>query len=401
MKIKIHRGQNQIGGSIIEIATASTKIIFDVGVELDERDSPVVMQIEGLFCGKAEYSAVFLSHYHVDHVGLADKILDGIPVYMGETAFKIMSSSNEYRNIKTGFSPLFMKNEEPITIGDLKITPYSCDHSAFDSYMLLVEGGGRKILYTGDFRANGRADFDELLKKLPAVDAVIVEGTTLSREYTKPTIEEQELEEIGVKAIKDQTAPCFIYCASANIDRLITARNIAKCTDRVFLEDIYTAQMAESSGVSGIAPTPGEIYAFLTRGGDKEYEALQQFSNAKIGRDGIAKKNFLMTVRPSMINYLEKLSELVSFNGGTLFYALWKGYQEQPEVKKFLEFMESKGVRIHTLHTSGHANSQTIDELISKITPGKIIPVHTENADYFEKFSGSCEVLLNSNTIDL
>lgn len=400
MRIKIHRGQNQIGGSIIEIASTDAKIILDVGSGLDEDDDPVVPQIDGLFCGKVGYDAVFLSHYHIDHTGLADNILNGIPVYMGEKAFKIMRSSYEYREIRSELSPLFMKNGEPIIIKDLKITPVSCDHSAYDSYMLIIENGGKKILYTGDFRANGHGEFDKLLENLPAVDAVIIEGTTLSREYTARNIEEKKLEDIGVNAIKNSTAPCFIYCASTNIDRLITARNIAKRTDRLFLEDIYTAQMADSSGVSEIAPKRGEIYAFLTRGGDKEYNALQQFSNAKIGRDSIAKKNFLMTVRPSMTGYLEKLSELVLFSGGTLFYALWKGYQEQPYVRKFLDFMESKGVKIHTLHTSGHADSQTIDELIAKISPKKIIPVHTENAEYFKKFADKFDIILDKNEIE-
>lgn len=401
MKIKIHRGQNQIGGSIVEIASSNTKIILDVGTELDESDTPVVPQIDGLFCGNAGYNAVFLSHYHVDHIGLADKILDGIPIYMGERAFEIMRSSNEYRNIKSGFSPMFMRNGEPITVGDMKITPISCDHSAFDSYMLIIENDGKEILYTGDFRANGRSEFNELLKKHPTVDAVIIEGTTLSREYVARNIEEEKLEDIGVDAIKDSTAPCFIYCSSTNIDRLITARNIAKRTNRLFLEDIYTAQMAESSGVSAIVPKRGEIYAFLTHGGDKEYNSLQQFVNAKIGRKTIAEKHFLMTVRPSMIGYLEKLSELVSFSGGTLFYALWKGYQEQPNVRKFLDFMRGKGVKIHTLHTSGHADSQTIDALISAISPKTIIPIHTENAEYFEKFSDKVNVVLDRDETEI
>ncbi len=401
MKIKIHRGQNQIGGSIIEISSQGAKIILDVGAELDENDAPTVPQIEGLFCGKADYNAVFLSHYHSDHVGLAGSILNGIPIYMGEKAFEIMRSSNEYRNIRSDFSPLFMRNGEPIVIADIKITPISCDHSAFDSYMLLIENSGKKILYTGDFRANGRGEFDELLKKLPTADAVMIEGTTLSRDHIMRNIEEEKLEEIGVSAIAGSTAPCFIYCASTNIDRLITARNIAGRTGRLFLEDIYTAQMAACSGVKDIIPKRGKIYAFLTRGGDKEYSALQQFSNAKIGKDSIAKKQFVMTVRPSMRHYLEKLSEKIPFGGGTLFYALWKGYQEQPYVRDFLDFMQSKGVRIHTLHTSGHADSQTIDELISKVLPKTILPIHTENADYFKKFSDQFEVILNSDEVNI
>ena len=36
MTITIHRGQNQIGGSIIEISSKTTRIILDAGSELDE-----------------------------------------------------------------------------------------------------------------------------------------------------------------------------------------------------------------------------------------------------------------------------------------------------------------------------------------------------------------------------
>ena len=83
MKIHIHRGQNQIGGSIIEIASENTRIIFDVGINLDEGDEVEVPQIEGLFCGDPSYDAVIISHYHADHIGLLKYVLEEIPIYMG------------------------------------------------------------------------------------------------------------------------------------------------------------------------------------------------------------------------------------------------------------------------------------------------------------------------------
>jgi hypothetical protein len=33
-------------------------------------------------------------------------------------------------------------------IGAFHVTPILTDHSAFDAYMLLIEGGGNRILYT-------------------------------------------------------------------------------------------------------------------------------------------------------------------------------------------------------------------------------------------------------------
>jgi len=65
MRINIIRGQNQIGGSIIEVASDSTRILLDAGSELEETD-PVAPPIDGLFSGNASFQAAFISHYHGD-----------------------------------------------------------------------------------------------------------------------------------------------------------------------------------------------------------------------------------------------------------------------------------------------------------------------------------------------
>ena len=43
MIINIHRGQNQIGGSIIEISDDKTRLFFDIGINLDENGKLVNM----------------------------------------------------------------------------------------------------------------------------------------------------------------------------------------------------------------------------------------------------------------------------------------------------------------------------------------------------------------------
>lgn len=54
--------------------------------------------------------------------------------------------------------------------------------------------------------------------------------------------------------------------------------------------------------------------------------------------------------------------------------------------------MKGKGVDIILLHTSGHADIKTIDDLIEKTKPEYIIPVHTENAKWFEKYT-DCKII--------
>ena len=209
---------------------------------------------------------------------------------------------------------------------------------------------------------------------------LIIEGTTLSRKDNMENIQEEKLEDIAVEYLDKHKGPAFIMMSAMNIDRVVTAKNIAKRTNRLFLEDIYTADIMTSIGMD-----MENTGVFMT-GGDKQYEKLQRYPDIKIGKKRIAETPFVMCVRASMKNYLSKLNELMSFEDGVLFYGMWKGYMDRAETKKFIEFMESKGVKVHILHTSGHADSMTIKRLIEAVKPGKIIPVHTENAKWFENY---------------
>lgn len=78
----------------------------------------------------------------------------------------------------------------PFLIGDIQITPFSIDHSAADSYLFLIEADGKRILYTGDFRPHGTRGktMDKILDRwIKKADAIITEGTTVSRTDGKPS----------------------------------------------------------------------------------------------------------------------------------------------------------------------------------------------------------------------
>lgn len=399
MEINIIRGQNQIGGSIIEISSKSTKIILDIGSNLEDKEI-VVPEIDGLFKGEAKYDGVLISHYHSDHVGLATRILPDIPIYMGEKSYEIHKVSNEYMEKEYLKEPKTFKAEEEFFIGDIKITPYLCDHSAFDAYMFLLDYEGKKILYTGDFRSNGRKFFEPLLRKLPKVDVLITEGTNLSNDKIgKINLTEKELEKKGIEILEGNDRPVFVLMAATNIDRLVTFYKIANTTKRLFLLDTYAGQITATIG--GNIPNPrtfSNVKIFQTS--SSKHEILENYKKNKISRDKIANSSFLMCVRASMKKYLEKYPEEFSFEGCTMFYSMWEGYKKQENMKEFLKFMEEKGVKTISLHTSGHADEKDFDKLIKKIEPEIIIPVHTENSEWFKRYE-KCEVICDKNIMKI
>lgn len=385
MRVRVIRGDNQIGGSIIEICSDKTCLILDVGSELGER-MPTAPDTPGLFSGTPRYDAVLVTHYHSDHIGLIDKVIDAIPVYLSEKTAVVHQAQAAYNGAKMRRSVVTFSSDNAFEVGDIRITPFLCDHSAFDSHMFLLEQGDERILYTGDFRSNGRKSFNRLLARLPKVDILIIEGTTLSGSHCVAQSESQ-LEDRAVEMmLQCGEAPVFVNMASTNIDRIVTMFRAAKRTGRIFLEDAYTTAITGALG--GNIPNPAfpEVRCFLTRPSERDYAILQQFPESKIGRKGISRSRFMMMVRPSMKGYLEKLAGEMDFDGGLLIYSLWEGYKKDERVLDFLESMQRRGLKIVSLHTTGHANDRSIDALIEKVKPSRIIPVHTENASWFERY---------------
>jgi len=386
MKITVHRGLNQIGGNIIEIESEGTKILFDIGLDLDPINNLELPKIDNLFNSNG-FDAIFISHYHSDHMGLVYEVNKEIPVYIGEQSYAMIQASNRYLN-KTDFKiTKFLNHRVPIQVGSIKVTPFLCDHSAYSSFMLFAESESGNILYTGDFRANGRKPSEWLLNELPKnIDTLICEGTTLSREgYISQT--ETELEAIATDLIKLHKGPVFVLQSSMNIDRIVTMYRAAKRSDRIFLEDLYLAEI--TSSIRSSIPNPldfEDVKVFSTYYLSKQsnrYKLFERYGQKRITKNMISQSDFVMCVRVSMIDYLEKLSKKVSFTNGLLIYSFWSGYLLQPEVTEFVQRCKEIGLEIVTLHTSGHADEAALIHLIELVNPNKIIPVHTENANWF------------------
>jgi len=170
MKITIHRGIDQIGGCITEIATNKARILIDLGQNLPDGEGVVHddlanrESIENLTKG---VDAVFYTHYHGDHLGLFHLVPDNINQYIDRVAKRVALckhqrlsyikgreeiSVNEIAKIEQMFT---FEPKQEIEIGDIRVIPYFVSHSAYDSYMFLIEANGKRILHTGDFRGHG------------------------------------------------------------------------------------------------------------------------------------------------------------------------------------------------------------------------------------------------------
>ena len=247
MEVRIIKGTKQIGGCITEITVKKTKIIIDFGLELNGDDS---FELEGLTKGKSIYKAVFITHYHADHIGLINKINKDIPIYVEDSNIKIYnvicdftSTKRINRNINT-FALKFNTNNEfkverkIFENKDIKVYAYIGDHSAYNSCMFLIEGDGKRLLHTGDFRMHGRKNMviKDSLNKIGKVDMLITEGTILSRE-NKICIKERELEE-GIVQVMKQYKQVLVLQSSTDFDRITSFLRASIRTNKKFIIDL-------------------------------------------------------------------------------------------------------------------------------------------------------------------
>ena len=77
------------------------------------------------------------------------EILPEIPVYFSDISRSIQETVFTFtRKGKITHDTIDIQDQVPIKIKDVTITPYIVDHSAYNSFMFLIEADGKRILHT-------------------------------------------------------------------------------------------------------------------------------------------------------------------------------------------------------------------------------------------------------------
>ena len=407
MQLIIHRGTNEIGGSCVELISNNNSLIIDIGMPMvdqnrQELDQTIFIKkpftdllkegwlpnVEGLYRNTGRIKGIMISHPHADHFGLLKFVDPSIPVYMGEPTGKIIRLNNIFLPQSITIpNQHYYRNRDPFKISHFKITPFLNDHSAFDSHHFLIEAEGKRIFYSGDFRSHGRkaALYQNFLKHPPKnIDYLILEGTQIGRKEPQHQTEVQ-IEESLVQIFRQSEGINCIYTSGQNIDRLVTVYRACIRSGKTMVVDVYVANVLGALSDHGSIPDPRKGFEnikvffpyyltgkLLKSGYD---DMVRPFGVFKAKREFINKNpsRYVMIVRPSLLSDLKKMN----IDCGNLIYSLWEGYKQKPDTKNFIDSLLARNMKLIDLHTSGHADVQTLKEFADAIKPGYIIPIHT------------------------
>lgn len=393
MRIRIHRGAKQIGGTCVELAYDGARIALDLGLPLDgdTDDITLMPQIAG-----DDLAAVLISHPHIDHYGLLHHLRPDIPIAMGNAARRIVQTAAPF----TGQPVLkldgpVLEDRKSFDVGPFRITPFLVDHSAFDAYAFLVEAGGKRVFYSGDFRAHGRkcALFERLVSQPPeGIDVLLMEGSSLSRlEENDRFPSEQELEADLVERMQSAHGLVMVHTSAQNIDRLVTLYRVAKRSGRTLVIDLYTAAILEATGHPSIPQSDWPKIALYVPEAQRRqikqhgwFDLLREHSAQRIYADdlkAIASKAVVL-FRPLLMPDLDKAECL---SGAKFIYSQWLGYLEKGSYDRMQAWLKSHAIDLEYWHTSGHASPVDLKRFAQAMAPKTLVPIHSFVPEQYPK----------------
>lgn len=393
MKIRIHRGATQIGGTCIELAQDGVRIALDLGLPLDgdAEDPSLLPPIAG-----DGLAAVIISHPHIDHYGLLHHLPEQVPVAMGDAARRIVQTAAPFTGqALPNLDGPVLRDREMMEIGPFRITPFLVDHSAFDAYALLIEAGGRRVFYSGDFRGHGRKAtlFKRIVAQPPkGIDVLLMEGSSLSRlNEDEHFPSEQELEDDLVGRLLDKDGLVMVHTSAQNIDRLVTLYRVAKKTGRTLVIDLYSAAILEATGHPSIPQSDWPKVALYVPEAQRRqikqhgwFELLKAHSGHRIYKEGIRAlaPKAMMLYRPLLMRDLDHADCLT---GARFIYGQWRGYLDQGSYASTQQWLKRHDIDLEYLHTSGHASPADLKDFAQALAPKTLVPIHTFAPERYPK----------------
>lgn len=385
LRLTVHRSTQEIGGNCIEIATDDGRVILDIGRPLDAPKDATGLLPETLDLSRP-MDGILVSHPHQDHYGLLPEAPADWPVYCGEPTGRLIELTSGIfgKPIQRDFR--HWKSGQDLQVGPFRVRPYLTDHSAFDAHMLLLEAAGKRILYSGDFRAHGRKS--KLVERLMAsppddIDVLLMEGTNLGGD--KPCVTEDALEDEFEALFRETAGRVFVTWSAQNVDRTVTLYRACKKTGRTLVVDLYTAEVLEKLGAFAKLPQPGwpNLKVVITSNfarlylGKGEGEFVDRMAKHGISARALAETpgKWVVMTRGSLIDSYRKAG-VVPASTDAWSWSMWRGYLPTSDGQKAQAWFDEGGARAAHIHTSGHASTADLKAFAMSTKARTLVPIH-------------------------
>jgi ribonuclease J len=409
-QVEFWGGVGVIGASKVLIRDGRSQVLLDLGLDIpsgaDLFRSPVTLPpgrelaarlragaapgIPGVYdpaalepgdplAGPSGLAAVFLSHPHIDHCGLAGFIRRDIPVYAAPEAIALLRALHQAgeglpgpRDCLAGDTAIRpVPAGEPVSVGPIRVQRLDVDHDVPGASGYQVTTTSGVLAFTGDIRFHGHHPERSwaFADAVAGCDMLVTEGTTLSFDDARPPRAEADVARDYGAALAASPDLMLQAAYPRDLDRVHALTGAAAAAGRTIL-------------------WPGRVAAFLLAAGAGPAAALDEAALAAV-RD--APGRFVIQPDPAALPGLLDLplgpaSEMLHANGEPLgpFDPRWSLYTD---------WLAHCGVPLRHLGCSGHAYPDDLHEMVYRIRPRVVVPIHTRSPQRLHPVGGTVRLI--------
>lgn len=314
-----------------------------------------------LAAGSDGKTALFVTHAHIDHIGLTGWVDPAIPIYCSPDTRRLMEALAVAGDVPEGYPPRLLEagEESPINFGPFRVTRYSVDHDVVGASGYAVETENGVVAFTGDIRLHGRHPEKSLnfAQKVQGARALVIEGTTLSFGFQTSQRFETDVDDLFEEALKETPGLVLVTLYPRNLERVEAFMERARGVGRTILWPESMARMFQAWGLSDV----------------QTWEAST--SPNRVRQDP---SQYVVVVQPDFLPWLLDLplagAVFVHANGEPLgvFDPKWELLQE------WLKFLR---VPFWSIGTGGHASPDDLNRLVELVRPDILFPLHSQEPD--------------------
>ena len=287
----------------------------------------------------------------------------------------------------------------PQQVGSLPLRYFPVDHSIFGASAFAVRTSMGWVSYTGDLRLHGvrGGDTERFIQEMEALGPYILicEGTRAGDERQSS---EDEVYENALGAVREARGLVIADFGPRNVERLITFHRIARETSRrlvVLAKDAYLLHAMRLA--SPDIPDPGSLPEICIYQDVRGRVEGWQRDVLKRYRDKLVKASDVQMSPDDFILCFSfwDIKNLIDIapEGGVYIYSSSEAYNEEQQIDHYrlrnwidhfnLTLIGDPDKGGGGFHASGHASGPELLELIERVRPKFLIPIHTQDAAYF------------------
>lgn len=400
----LHGGVNVIGGTKFHLTSGKDEIIFDFGATYepgkgrfdhslmvrpgretdDYRATKMIPDLPYLYTYTPErHLAVFISHFHLDHVGMLHYLDPSVPVYMSKPSYELLEQLDtigegigEHSDIR-----LFTYGKW-IEFGNLQILPLPVEHDIPGSTGFYINTPDGSIAYTGDYRGHGlnpelTSAFFAKLGEL-STHILLSEGTRSGEDPHLQILAEGDVGGVINRAIRPHNH-VFFTVYNRNINRITTFGEAAHASGRQLVLTPATHHLFRTLAPQAYASTQPSVLVTQKHivHGLPTWIADLEASRVTI-RDIAQSPAQFLTELP-----YENLAELIDLRPvtGSIFIhsdGTPLGVFD-PAFNNLKQWLQEFGLELIFARSSGHASPAYLSQCINLANPDILYPIHTAN----------------------